>query len=102
LNGIKVLDFQFSHHLFIHIHGDLENVALLRLDKEEKHGLGAVGSRADENHTPLRIIQVILQKTNLLLPSLIHGVNKRIGGSFQDGMQYAHYSPTMQTSPSIV
>lgn len=49
-----------SYHLLICFQGNLEDVSLLSLGKEEKHGLGFVCGWADEDHAPLWIIQVIL------------------------------------------
>ena len=59
-NCVKVFKFQLFDHFLIHLHGDLENISLLRLDKEEKHSLGAMGGRTHENHPSFRIIQIIL------------------------------------------
>lgn len=49
-----------SYHLLICFQGDLENVSLLSLGKEEEHRLGFVCGRADEDHASFWIVQVIL------------------------------------------
>lgn len=53
-----------THHLLISLERDLEDVSLLRLGQEEKHGLGLVCGRADENHASFWVVKVILQKIN--------------------------------------
>lgn len=50
-----------THHLFIRLQRDLEDVSLLRLGQEEEHGLGLVGGGADEDHPSLGVVQVILR-----------------------------------------
>lgn len=49
-----------AYHVFISLQSNFEDVSLLCLGQEEEHGLGLMCSRADKNHTPLWVIQVIL------------------------------------------
>ena len=58
-HGVEVLQLDFRHQVVVDFEGDLENVALLGLDQEEKHGLGFVGGGADEKHSSVRVIQVV-------------------------------------------
>lgn len=59
-NSSPLSDYS-SYHLLIRFKGNLENVSLLSLGKEEEHGFGFVCCRADEDHASLWIIQVILR-----------------------------------------
>ena len=59
-DGVEILELHLLHHVFVHFHRDFENVPLLRLDQEKEHGFGSMGSRANEDHASLGIVQVIL------------------------------------------
>ena len=58
--SVEVFHLDLSYHVFVGLECDLENVSLLRLNKEEEHGLGLVGGGADEDHAAVGIVKVVL------------------------------------------
>lgn len=53
---IKILQFYFSHHVFISFQSHFENITLFCLRQEKKHRLCFMCCRADKNHTSLWVI----------------------------------------------
>lgn len=63
-NSIKVFQLDFRYNIIVSLESDLENITLLGLHKEKIHGLGAMCSRADEDHTTFRIVEIVASTWN--------------------------------------
>ena len=59
LSGNARVEVVRANHVFVRLQSDFEDVPLLGLSQEEKHGLGFVRGTADEQHSALGVVEVV-------------------------------------------
>ena len=88
---VEILELDLRHHVLVSLQRDLEDVALLRLNEEEEHGLGLVGGAAHKDHPALRVVEIVAATRNwaadvrlvaeILVGDVVLGADEHAGGA---------------------